>query len=119
MAEVKRREVCPGYGRRAASKLLLERDCDDGIKGSKHHHQRAQHVPASQEIHGLRGNRQGGDGIALRAKRGVSDLFLCWTNRDPEFQGYFPGCRIMVSPAMVTHSWNVRRWEALPGRLMI
>jgi len=49
----------------------------------------------------------------------VTNLFLCWTNRDPEFQGYLPGCGIMVSPAMVTSTWSVGRWEHMPQSLML
>lgn len=49
----------------------------------------------------------------------MTKLFLCWTNRDPEFQGLFPGCGIMVSPGMVTNSWSVSQWETMPGSLML
>jgi len=49
----------------------------------------------------------------------MTQVYLCWSLREPEFQQVLADCNLLVSPALVTKVWNVQSWKRLPERLMV
>lgn len=47
------------------------------------------------------------------------DVYFSWTQRDPEFQHFFPNCNILVSPSLVHKQWSVREWSTQPERVIV
>src|SRR5438067_1671719 len=46
-------------------------------------------------------------------------VYLCWSDREPEFQQVLSGSHLLISPALVTKRWNVKSWQALPDSVMV
>jgi queuine/archaeosine tRNA-ribosyltransferase len=45
--------------------------------------------------------------------------YLCWSDREPEFQELLPGSHLLISPALLAKRWTVRSWRTLPESLMV
>ena len=49
----------------------------------------------------------------------MTRAYLCWSQREPEFQQVLPNCNLLVSPALLTKVWNIQSWRMLPENLMV
>jgi tRNA-guanine family transglycosylase len=49
----------------------------------------------------------------------MTKVYLCWSNREPEFQQFLPDSHLLVSPALLTKQWNVQSWRSLPETIMV
>ena len=49
----------------------------------------------------------------------MTRVFLCWSEREPEFQQLLPGSHLLISPTQLTKRWNVGAWKALPETVMV
>src|ERR1041384_6929629 len=49
----------------------------------------------------------------------MTRVYLCWTDREPEFQRFLPASHLLVSPALLTRRWNVQSWKAVPDTVMV
>ena len=49
----------------------------------------------------------------------MTRVYLCWSDREPEFQQLLPGSHLLVSPAHVTKRWCVGDWKTLPASVII
>jgi len=49
----------------------------------------------------------------------MTRVYFCWTNREPEFQHFLPGARLLVSPSLLTRAWNVQAWNVMPQCVMV
>ena len=49
----------------------------------------------------------------------MTRVYLCWSDREPEFQQFLPGSHVLISPALLTKRWNVKSWRALPESVMV
>jgi tRNA-guanine family transglycosylase len=45
--------------------------------------------------------------------------YLCWSQREPEFQQLLPGTHLLISPSRLTWKWNVGAWKILPETVMV
>jgi len=49
----------------------------------------------------------------------MTRVYLCWSDREPEFQQLLPRSNLLISPALLTKRWNVQSWEALPLSIIV
>ncbi len=49
----------------------------------------------------------------------MTRVYLCWTDREPEFQQLLPHAHLLISPALLTKRWNVQSWNVLPLSVMV
>lgn len=49
----------------------------------------------------------------------MTRVYLCWSDREPEFQQLLPGSHLLVSPALLTKRWTVQSWKMLPDTVMV
>lgn len=49
----------------------------------------------------------------------MTQVYLCWSLREPEFQQVFPNCSLLVSPSLLTKVWNVQSWRRFPQSLIV
>lgn len=46
-------------------------------------------------------------------------VFISWTDREPEFQKYLEVTNILLSPSLLTKNWNVTNWSMMPQSVMV
>lgn len=49
----------------------------------------------------------------------MTRVYLCWSDREPEFQQVLPETHLLISPAWLTKSWNVQAWRKLPESIIV
>lgn len=49
----------------------------------------------------------------------MTRAFLCWSDREPEFQKFLPGVSLLISPSLLTKQWNVSNWGIMPQSVIV
>lgn len=47
------------------------------------------------------------------------NFYICWTDSDPLYHDYYPGCNVLISLNHIPQVWNITRFGQQPGNVIV